>query len=500
MANHAADHERAKLKREVKQGRAGAQEDLERLRTGAKSSSFVPGAGHVHWQAKLSRSTHKERKLFHEEHKKHDKEEEARRQEEASRQEEDRRQREEEAKRQDGGKKQAKEDTKGGKKAAKEVEMEPDSELSEFQAKAAERDRKMKEAAIAAKLEVERQRREDEERKALEERHRLALKRRAVMLPRLEAKVRRDMVRMPLEAWAAYKRDKQHGSTVVSGFAHAHKQRVWFRTLRNLARDRKHRNGVEAAFTRSVNLSLLCEHIGAWSTLARLTRPLRPAGVWSLQNAAMPAPLPVDSAEFQPAWPLADPGQAHAMISERAAQLQADLHHEPQIGAEAHRPHHAIGFQQALQQPPPPSAEELQRSALEFAAARLTEGRGLARAGCTLDALECFEDALQRRVEALGDEHPSCVEALYECGLVCPDKERAVGLLKRCVAIEEKTRGELHSETGQCMLGAGMALVENGSEAEALWMLARAAAAFEASVGKQDARFKRAVNAMLDIM
>jgi len=188
------------------------------------------------------------------------------------------------------------------------------------------------------------------------------------------------------------------------------------------------------------------------------------------------------------------------MISERAAQLQADLHHEPQIGAEAHRPHHAIGFQQALQQPPPPSAEELQRSALEFAAARLTEGRGLARAGCTLDALECFEDALQRRVEALGDEHPSCVEALYECGLVCPDKERAVGLLKRCVAIEEKTRGELHSETGQCMLGAGMALVENGSEAEALWMLARAAAAFEASVGKQDARFKRAVNAMLDIM
>jgi len=311
MANHAADHERAKLKREVKQGRAGAQEDLERLRTGAKSSSFVPGAGHVHWQAKLSRSTHKERKLFHEEHKKHDKEEEARRQEEASRQEEDRRQREEEAKRQDGGKKQAKEDTKGGKKAAKEVEMEPDSELSEFQAKAAERDRKMKEAAIAAKLEVERQRREDEERKALEERHRLALKRRAVMLPRLEAKVRRDMVRMPLEAWAAYKRDKQHGSTVVSGFAHAHKQRVWFRTLRNLARDRKHRNGWPFPCSHSRSLpSLPCAFEVSPSPYgpfpAQTPRPRTPQSRGGLH--ALREPLPPVRAY----WSMVNTRKAHA--------------------------------------------------------------------------------------------------------------------------------------------------------------------------------------------
>mmetsp|Transcript_42011 Transcript_42011/g.105069 ORF Transcript_42011/g.105069 Transcript_42011/m.105069 type:complete len:90 (+) Transcript_42011:1687-1956(+) len=89
---------------------------------------------------------------------------------------------------------------------------------------------------------------------------------------------------------------------------------------------------------------------------------------------------------------------------------------------------------------------------------------------------------------------------MYESGLVCPDRQRAVELLQRCVAVEERARGEHHPETGQCMLGAGMALLASGSEAEALVMLARAAGAFEASAGTEDARFRRAVDAMLDIM
>eukprot|EP00285_Hemiselmis_virescens_P014929 CAMPEP_0173401280 /NCGR_PEP_ID=MMETSP1356-20130122/50418_1 /TAXON_ID=77927 ORGANISM="Hemiselmis virescens, Strain PCC157" /NCGR_SAMPLE_ID=MMETSP1356 /ASSEMBLY_ACC=CAM_ASM_000847 /LENGTH=69 /DNA_ID=CAMNT_0014361387 /DNA_START=30 /DNA_END=236 /DNA_ORIENTATION=- len=59
--------DKARLKREVKAGKPGAAEELERLREGEAAATLPHGQ--KHWQAKGSRSTQKERRQFLQEQK-----------------------------------------------------------------------------------------------------------------------------------------------------------------------------------------------------------------------------------------------------------------------------------------------------------------------------------------------------------------------------------------------------------------------------------------------